>query len=702
MKILSMTATFGKLENQTLTLQPGLNVIHAPNEWGKSTWCAFLIAMLYGIDTKERSTKDSLAVKERYKPWSGAEMSGRMDILWGDRAITIERSSKGRVPMGQFRAYETATGLDVPELTGDTCGQVLLGVEKSVFTRAGFLRLTDMPVTQDDALRRRLNALVTTGDESGAADTLMQKLKDLKNRCRHNKTGEIPKAETQRETLEEKLSQLQNLQVQAQRIVQRQEAVKAQAAQLENHLAALAYAASLENAQRVTQAEAACQEAKAHRDALAEACKDLPEEGLVQAQLQELEQLTAQSDAILQEEAPEEIPVPETPAIFRGLSPEAACQQAKSDYAAYQMLCKPVTPILLILSVLLLVAGLVLLFFHLPAAVTLLVAGVALLLVYFRNKAAQKQERQALIDKYCGVDSTLWVAQAVDYQQKYNQYLQESQVQQALAKRLATRKDDVNTKLIGLLGNRSVAEANARFRQILSQYQALAQAEQHYTQAKTRAQELSALVAQVAPPDAPDSLTLSQEETRSMLAELQAEAHQLHRNLGLCQGQMETLGQEDALRRELAQVNTRLSRLADYENAIILALSTLEKATTELQRRFAPQISGRAQALFSRLTGGRYDRLQLTQDLSLQAGAIGENTLQEALWRSEGTVDQLYLSLRLAVAEALTPQAPLVLDDALVRFDDARLAQAMGLLQEQAERCQVILFTCQEREEKFR
>ena len=41
-----MTATFGKLNHETLTLKPGLNVIQAPNEWGKSTWCAFLLAML--------------------------------------------------------------------------------------------------------------------------------------------------------------------------------------------------------------------------------------------------------------------------------------------------------------------------------------------------------------------------------------------------------------------------------------------------------------------------------------------------------------------------------------------------------------------------------------------------------------------------------------------------------------------------------
>ena len=160
MKIYSMTATFGKLSHDTLSFEEGLNIIHAPNEWGKSTWCAFLVAMLYGIDTKERSTQTALAVKERYAPWSGEAMSGRMDICWNGKNITLERSSNKRVPFGEFRAYETESGLPVNELTAANCGEMLLGVEKSVFLRSSFVHLTDLPVTQDEALRRRLNALV--------------------------------------------------------------------------------------------------------------------------------------------------------------------------------------------------------------------------------------------------------------------------------------------------------------------------------------------------------------------------------------------------------------------------------------------------------------------------------------------------------------------------------------------------------------
>ena len=100
-------------------------------------------------------------------------------------------------------------------------------------------------------------------------------------------------------------------------------------------------------------------------------------------------------------------------------------------------------------------------------------------------------------------------------------------------------------------------------------------------------------------------------------------------------------------------------------------------------------------------TDGRYDRLSIGDDLSLRAGARQEDTLREALWRSDGTVDQLYLSLRLAVAEELLPHGPLVLDDALVRFDDKRAQAAMDILRDEARERQVILFTCHEREGKM-
>jgi uncharacterized protein YhaN len=221
-------------------------------------------------------------------------------------------------------------------------------------------------------------------------------------------------------------------------------------------------------------------------------------------------------------------------------------------------------------------------------------------------------------------------------------------------------------------------------------------------QAQTLHQSLAHEESIPLPPDEPDSLTYSPQETLHRLSEAAAEQHQLQLQLGRCHGQMESLGQEAALQRQLNEVNLRLQKLNETYAALELAQQTVAQASAQLQRRFAPKLAKRAQELFGKLTGQRYDRLTLGEDLSLMVGAQQEDTLHSSLWRSDGTADQLYLALRLAVAEELTPNAPLVLDDALVRFDDTRLAAAMEILKEEANHKQVILFTCQSRESQYK
>ena len=88
-----MSATFGKLDQQTLELTGGLNVIQAPNESGKSTWCAFLLAMLYGVNSRERDRAGFIAEKNRYAPWSGAAMAGRLDCRAGENELTLTRAT---------------------------------------------------------------------------------------------------------------------------------------------------------------------------------------------------------------------------------------------------------------------------------------------------------------------------------------------------------------------------------------------------------------------------------------------------------------------------------------------------------------------------------------------------------------------------------------------------------------------------------
>ena len=209
------------------------------------------------------------------------------------------------------------------------------------------------------------------------------------------------------------------------------------------------------------------------------------------------------------------------------------------------------------------------------------------------------------------------------------------------------------------------------------------------------------MVKTVQPPKSPDDMTENEAETDHLLQSVRFEQRQLQQRIGQYQGRAEALGDPQILRTQLNTVQRRIHKLEDTYSALEVAHKALSAASSELQRRFAPRISKRAQELFQALTQGRYDRLTLSSDLSIQMSACDEDALRSSQWRSDGTVDQLYLALRMAVSEELTPDAPFVLDDALVRFDDQRLATAMHILEKMGETKQVILFTCQGRESKL-
>ena len=164
----------------------------------------------------------------------------------------------------------------------------------------------------------------------------------------------------------------------------------------------------------------------------------------------------------------------------------------------------------------------------------------------------------------------------------------------------------------------------------------------------------------------------------------------------------------DALAAELEAALTQkrdelAQKQAEYD-AIALAMESLQSANTALQNRFSPALSRRAGELFSRLTGGKYESVLLDRTFSAQAGETGESVSHDAQLLSLGTLDQLYLAVRLAICESALPAddpPPIVLDDALVRFDDERCRAALELLLEESKSRQILLFTCQHRESAY-
>ncbi len=715
MKIYSMTATFGKLNHETLMLKPGLNIIEAPNEWGKSTWCAFLVNMLYGIDTRERSTASALADKERYAPWSGAPMAGRIDLNWNGQDITIERSTRGRLIFGEFRAYETETGVDIPLLTATNCGQMLLGVERNVFTQAGFLRLADLPVVQNDALRRRLNALVTTGDESGAGDKLGKQLKDLKNKCRYNKTGLLPQAEAEREQLADQLSDLQSLSQQQESIRIRQQELDGVIARLENHKVALRYSAALADMEKVSAAQQAQQSAKealARQQAL---CDTLPQKDSLLAGQQAAQVLQEEWMALQMEALPPVPDMPVLPSTYHGKTSADIRAAAQADYARQAELeaqrkrqNRSIAGVLIALAAMLIAAfaATVLIptldrLWLVVCGAVVAVGGIATFAINTVRTKKLREELLALYQRHIHLTPDAWIADGEAHALAMEQYHQQQQAYQQAAHTLHNKRKALEERISALTEGKPLNQWQSQQEESLAAWNTLENYRNALAQQQSHLQTLQSIVKPAEKPQQEDTLTYSEEQTESLLSSALFEQKKQQQLLGQCQGRAEALGQEDILRSRLKAVNNKIDRLEDIYAALELAQTALSTATTQLQRRFAPRISKRAQTLFSKLTGGRYQRITLGEDLSLSAAAENEDTLRSSLWRSEGTIDQLYLALRLAVAEELTPDAPLILDDALVRFDAERLMLALEILQEEAKSKQVILFTCQNREKEL-
>ena len=213
MDILHLNGTFGRLDHSELTLSAGLNLLYAPNETGKSTWGAFIRTMLYGLSTRERGP---LADKNRYAPWGGAPMQGRMDLSADGCGCTLLRETRRAAsPMGEFSCTYAGTGTPVPGITGQNAGDVLLGVPREVFERSAFIGQNALAVDQNAELERRIAALITTGEEGTSYTESYERLKKQLNRRRHNKTGLIPALERETDQLHGTLAQLDALQEQA-------------------------------------------------------------------------------------------------------------------------------------------------------------------------------------------------------------------------------------------------------------------------------------------------------------------------------------------------------------------------------------------------------------------------------------------------------------------------------------------------------
>ena len=634
MIIRHMQGTFGTLDGEQLRLDTGLNIIYAPNESGKSTWCAFLRAMLYGIDTSQRARAGFVPDKQKYAPWSGKPMAGELELEQGGKCITIRRWTEApNAPLRGFSAVYTGTDIPVPGLTAADAGEQLTGVSAEVFARTAFIGQGGLVVTGTPELEKRISAIVTSGEEASSYTEADAQLRAWLRRRRSGQHGALPELEGRITTVEEQLHRLErNAQEQA-----------ACAAELRQTDAELQTVTEQMNAARQRQRRAA-----------------LSSMGEEKSNLRTLEQALEQArrDAAAKRTALEQT-------HFGVQTPDEAGETAERDAQRAEALAgtaehggKPYFWIAaLVLAALCAALGYLVAQPLYYAAIALAVLT-AVLLVVARSGKKRAQEASAALGKllrsYGAQDADGIYYQAEVHRAAYRACAAAMQAEQKAAAALEDAREhqcETHERLLQSLDFESgTGEAAAL-------YQRKCALESVCTRLRTQQAQLTGAALAIGDPMA-----------------LGSEHAQL-------------LEQRDALERQYA--------------AIALAIETLGRADSELQSRFSPQLAQKAADYMDYLTDGRYDELVLARDLSAKARSADDPTPRDTAYLSAGTADLLYLSVRLALCELTCPAddpCPLVLDDTLVNFDDARAKRAMALFHEIAQHRQVILFTCHERD----
>ncbi|GAA0471131.1 AAA family ATPase [Alkalibacillus silvisoli] len=160
--------------------------------------------------------------------------------------------------------------------------------------------------------------------------------------------------------------------------------------------------------------------------------------------------------------------------------------------------------------------------------------------------------------------------------------------------------------------------------------------------------------------------------------------------------QLEEDGKLSDLIHEKSMIEGEIMTLAKEWAIYQTAKGLLQDTKARYQYEYLPKILAHTSKLFSEITNGAYQDVQFSKDESLIA-QHRDGKWFDVRQLSEGTADQLYIALRLALNESLSDAQgfPFVLDDAFVHFDESRRQQMMKILLKQTKKQQLIYFACE-------
>ena len=164
-----------------------------------------------------------------------------------------------------------------------------------------------------------------------------------------------------------------------------------------------------------------------------------------------------------------------------------------------------------------------------------------------------------------------------------------------------------------------------------------------------------------------------------------------------------------SINKELASINqditineTKKRQLEQTKLSLQIAIDTLTEANDELSSDFIPKLNEKLCDIIHKITNNCYSNLSCNTTFNLNTINSNSSSVVSLDYLSGGTIDQIYLALRIGLCDVITEKSneslPLIFDEVFATYDDNRTSETIQLLNDLSDNHQIILFTCKNRE----